>query len=122
MSLVKFVPSQVGAFFDDLRINSKDDVKVRIRGGVLTAHVKRASGRIESATTMLGGQFKQFTAFDPSSLSAADRRKAVQLLRSQGHRQTAIGNLLGVSQPTISLDLKKLDANSRRAKRSRRGA
>ena len=96
----------VGTFLKDLQIGPHDDAKLRIRAGVVSAHVKRADGRVQSATTMLNGQFRRLTAFDPSGLSRTARRKVVRQLRKEGLRQTAIADLLGVSQATVSLDLR----------------
>jgi DNA-binding NarL/FixJ family response regulator len=106
-NLVKHKPAQVDAFLENLQIDPRDDVKLRLKGGVLSAVVRRADGRVQSATTMLGGKFQSRTAYDSDASSPAERRKIVKKLRKEGHRQTAIADLLGVSQATISLDLKK---------------
>lgn len=106
-NLVKANPPRIDAFLEDWRIGPEDDVKLRIRGGVLTAVAKRADGRVQTRTMMLDGRFQRRTAIDTSGLSPAERRKIVRQLRKEGHRQAAIADLLGVSQATISLDLKK---------------
>jgi DNA-binding CsgD family transcriptional regulator len=105
--IVKFDAAKVGAFLGGLNIGPHDEVKMSIRAGVVTAHVKRGSGQAQSATTMLGGQFQRRTAADLSG-SPRDRRKIVRQLTKEGLRQTAIADLLGVSQATVSLDLKKI--------------
>lgn len=105
--LVRFQPSLLSTFLTELKIGDRDDVKMRIKGGVVSAHVKRADGRVQSATTMLDGHFQQMSAFDPNTLTPAERRKVVRKLRKEGHRQIAIADLLGVSQATVSLDLRK---------------
>lgn len=99
--------SAVGTLLEDLRVGRRDDIKLRIRNGVVSAHVKRPDGRVHSATTMLNGQFRQLTNFDPSGLSPAERQRVVKKLRKDGLRQTAIADLIGVSQATVSLDLRK---------------
>jgi DNA-binding NarL/FixJ family response regulator len=99
--------SAVGLLLEELRVGRNDDVKLRIRNGVVTVHAKRPSGRVDSATIMLGGQFQQSTKFDPSGLSPKARQKVVKKLRKDGLRQTAIADLIGVSQATVSLDLRK---------------
>lgn len=99
--------SAVSAILEDLRVRRSDDVKLRIRNGVISASVKRADGRVQSATSMLGGQFRQLTDFDPAGLSLAERQKLVKKLRRDGLKQTAIADLIGVSQATVSLDLRK---------------
>src|SRR5688500_7357425 len=107
-SLVKIDPAALVTFIDDLRIGPRDDVKLRIRGGIASAHVKRASGRVQSVTTMLNGRLRRLTDFRSSGLSPTERRKVVKELRKEGHRQTAIADLIGFSQTTVSHDLKKL--------------
>ncbi|MER8800174.1 hypothetical protein [Mesorhizobium sp. M0019] len=104
---VKLDYSAVGSLLEDLQVGRRDDVKLRIRAGIVSAHVKRADGRVQSATTMLNGQFRQLTDFNPSGLTPAARRRIVKKLRKDGHRQTAIADLIGVSQATVSLDLRK---------------
>lgn len=105
-NIVKFESGRVGPFLDGLKIGPRDDVKLRIRAGVITANVKKPSGRIQSVTAMLNGSFQQLTAFDPTDLSVAERRRIVKKLKKDGLRQTAIADLLGVSQATVSLDLR----------------
>jgi hypothetical protein len=97
----------VGTFLEDLKIGRRDEAKLTIRGGFASAHVKRADGRVQSATLMLTGEFRQMTAFDPAGLSPTRRAKLVKKLYKDGLRQTAIANLIGVSQATVSLDLNK---------------
>jgi DNA-binding NarL/FixJ family response regulator len=106
-NLVKHKPAQVDAFLESLRIDRDDDVKLRLKGGILSIVVKRADGRVQSATTMLGGNFQSRTAYASDEVSPAERREIVKQLRKKGHRQTTIADLLGVSQATVSLDLKK---------------
>lgn len=115
-NVIRFEAAQVGAFLHDLKIGPRDDVTLRVKGGVARAHVKRASGEIHSATTMLGGKFRALTAFDSTDLSPAERRKVVKQLDKDGHTQTAIAALVGVTQATVSLDLKKIRSSRRMAK------
>ncbi|MER8759891.1 hypothetical protein NKH69_30375 [Mesorhizobium sp. M0976] len=98
----------VAAFLEDLNIDRRDSVKLTIQSGFASVHVKKADGRVQSATMMLTGQFRQMTAFEPSAMSPSARRRLVKQLDKQGLRQTAIANLIGVSQATISLDLAKV--------------
>lgn len=101
--LIKFNSALVSTVLDDLRIGPRDDVKMSIRNEVLTANVIRPDGRIHSVTTMLGHRFKRLTAIS-EKLDRADRRKVVKQLRKEGLSQSAVANLLGVSQGTVSLD------------------
>ena len=106
-NLIKSQPTGVDVFLEGLKVGPQDDVRMRLRAGVLTAVVKRADGRVQTATEMLGGQFQRRTAYNPDGLSPAKRRKVVRQLRKEGLRQMAIADLLGVSQATVSLDLQK---------------
>ncbi|MGX8011380.1 hypothetical protein ACVDG8_021650 [Mesorhizobium sp. ORM8.1] len=104
----KFDHSAVATLLEDLNIGRRDSVKLTIQAGFASAHVKRADGRVQSASMMLTGQFRQMTAFEPSEMSPLARRRLVKQLDRQGLRQTAIANLIGVSQATVSLDLAKV--------------
>lgn len=106
-NLVKYKPAQVAAFLDGLAVDRRDDVKLRLKGGVISAVIKRADGRVQTATKMLDVPFERRTDCDSSGMSPAQRRKVVRRLAKEGHRQTAIADLVGVSQATVSLDLKK---------------
>ncbi|TGR36453.1 hypothetical protein, partial [Mesorhizobium sp. M1C.F.Ca.ET.195.01.1.1] len=57
--------SAVSTLLEDLNIGRRDSVKLTIQAGFATAHVKRANGRVQSASMMLDGQFRQMTAFEP---------------------------------------------------------
>ncbi|TIO04402.1 hypothetical protein [Mesorhizobium sp.] len=98
----------VTTLLEDLNVDRRDTVKLTIQSGFASAHVKRADGRVQSASMMLTGQFRQMTAFEPSEMSPSGRRRLVKQLDKQGLRQTAIANLIGVSQATVSLDLAKI--------------
>lgn len=109
-NLIKFDPVQVGSFLEGLKVRANDDVKLRIKGGVMHASVKRQNGRSQTATTLLDGRFRRVTSYDAANSNPSERRKAVEQLHKEGHRQTAIAEILGVSQATISLDIKKIKA------------
>jgi len=97
----------VGAFVEGLALRRGDDAKLRIRDGVLSANVKRADGTAHSLTLMLGGSFGQVTTFNATAVTPAKRAKLVKQLYRKGHRQVEIAGMLGVSQATVSLDLKR---------------
>ena len=97
----------VGTFVEGLALRKGDDAKLRIRDGILSANVKRVDGTAHSLTLMLGGAFEQVTTFDATAITPAKRAKIVKQLYRKGHRQVEIAGLLGVSQATVSLDLKR---------------
>ena len=105
--MLKLNYDAVATLLEGLDIRRGDNVKLTIHNGVAAANVKRTDGRVQSSTTMLNGRFHQQTYFNSSGLSPAARRKVVRKLRKDGHRQTAIADLIGVSQATVSLDLRK---------------
>jgi DNA-binding NarL/FixJ family response regulator len=90
-----------------LALRKGDDAKLRIRDGVVSANVKRADGTSHTLTRMLGGAFEQITSFDAGAVSPTKRAKLVKQLYRKGHRQVEIASMLGVSQATVSLDLKR---------------
>ena len=94
-------------FLGGLNAGPSDDLKLRIKGGVASAHIKRTDGSVQSATSILDGRLQQRTNFDPEGMTPKERRRIVRSLRKAGHRQTAIADLLGVSQATVSLDLRR---------------
>jgi DNA-binding NarL/FixJ family response regulator len=106
-NLVKTQATAIDAFIEDLDFNPRaDDLTLRVRRGVMSARVKRADGRVYTATAILGS-FRRIVSADPSNMSPAKRRKIVRELHKEGHRQTAIAEMLGVSQATVSLDLRR---------------
>ena len=104
--LTKLETSWVGTFLEGMKLSSRDDVTLRIHRGIMTIRVKRSDGRIQSDSTAIGGPSQRLN-FDPSALSPAERPNVARRLRREGHRQRAIARLLGVSQATFSLDLRK---------------
>ena len=100
-------PRHIAGFLEGLNVDSDDDLKLRVKGGVASAHIKRVDGSVQSATSVLDGRFRQMTNFDPEGMTPKERRKVVRSLAKAGHRQTAIADLLGVSQATVSLDLRR---------------
>lgn len=106
-NLIKHEPAYI-SLAEALNINPrKDELKLRIKGGVASAVVKRRDGTVQSITTMLGGRFKRRTEFDSSNLTQRERVKLVKQLRKEGLTQTAIAEYIGMSQGTVSQDLKK---------------
>lgn len=107
-NVTMYRPATLDAFLDDLKTDfSRDEIKLVVRKGVAKATIKRANGHVHTAATMLGGRFQSRTSFDPTGMTPVRRRKLVRQFSKDGLRQTAIADLLGVSQATISLDLRK---------------
>lgn len=86
----------------------RDSYVIKGGAGVAVAHVKKPSGEVFSMHIRANGAFRQMTHFAPSQLSVAERRKLELDLYEQGHTQSEIADLVGVSQPTVAHDLKKL--------------
>lgn len=85
----------------------KDKLKLTISDGFVAAHIKRPDGQVVSHKSNVDSGFRQMTVVGGSSGPTA-RREIVKELRKEGKSQAAIANLLGVSQATVSLDLKTL--------------
>jgi len=92
-----------------IKIDPRSDTYV-IKGGagVAVAHVKKPNGEVQSMHIRTDGALQQFTRFDPNQISVAERRNLEKSLYQKGMSQSDIADLLGVSQATVSLDLKKL--------------
>lgn len=87
----------------------RDTYVIRGSGGVAVAHVRKPDGQVFSTRVQANGALKQFTSFDATALSVAERRNLEhQLYTVQRLRQTEIADLLGVSQATVANDLKIL--------------
>ncbi len=88
---------------------SKEFFTIEGGAGVLFASVKRANGDVQTARTRASGKGRltEWTSFESGGMSADERRNLIKQMRKGGLTQTAIGKMLGVSQPTVSLDLRK---------------
>jgi hypothetical protein len=111
--LVPVKSARVVEFLDGLNIGPRDKAKFKIEGGVISAHVKRANGRVQSASEMLGGRFRRLTDCKGGELCISERRKLVAQLDKERLPQTAIADLIGVSQATVSNDLRAIKAQKR---------
>jgi DNA-binding NarL/FixJ family response regulator len=108
-SLVPVKPNAMVSFFRHLRIDPRRDTfKIVDSASVISAHVKRPTGEVLSARLRAKGSLKQFTKFDPADLTVQQRRVLEREMPKEGMSQAGIANLLGVSQATVSLDLKRL--------------
>ena len=86
---------QVANVVSDLAIDPKRDTfKITGNFGVISAHVRKADGEVVSLRIRARGALRQVTKFDAKSLK-------------EGLSQAAIADLLGVSQATVCLDLKR---------------
>ena len=109
--MTKLVPSRPDAMLEalsDFNLRPGDTFKIISAKGVLAIHKRKPSGEVQSVRVQAKGSFKQATSFDPTQISIAERRKLEEGMTKQGLSQSAIADLLGVSQATVSLDLRKL--------------
>ncbi|OWO89550.1 hypothetical protein B5E41_30370 [Rhizobium esperanzae] len=73
----------------------------------ISVHVEKSDGRVISRKFRTDGSFRQMTVFNKATVDSEERCKIVVQLDEDGLSQTAIAHLLGISQPTVSLDLQK---------------
>lgn len=107
------VPSRPDPMLDVLanfRLKPSDTFKIVSSKGVLTINRRKASGEVESMRVRAKGSFKQYTTFDPKQISKAERRQLEADMIDSGLTQSEVADLVGVSQATVSLDLKRLKA------------
>lgn len=99
--------ASIEAVLTGLKIGPRDTFKITGSSNILSVHIKKPNGAVHSAKLKAKGSFQQLTSFDPTTLSIKERRKLTKQLYADGMSQAEIGNMLGVSQATISLDLRK---------------
>jgi hypothetical protein len=108
-ALVPERPNKALSIIDYLGIKPKRDTfKIRGSSGMIYGHVKKPTGEVLSVRIRARGSLKQFTNFDPNELSIDERRTLEQNMYDEGLSQAEIANLLGVSQATVCLDLKRV--------------
>ncbi|MBY5551027.1 sigma-70 family RNA polymerase sigma factor [Rhizobium leguminosarum] len=73
----------------------------------MSLHVEKPDGRVISQKFRTDGSFRQVTVFNKGTVDPEERRKIVVQLDKDGLSQSAIADLLGISQPTVSLDLQR---------------
>jgi DNA-binding NarL/FixJ family response regulator len=109
--MTKLVPSRPDGMLTvltDFNLHPSDTFKIVSAKGVLTIHNRKANGEVSSMRVRAKGSFKQATNFDPSQITVAERRELEAGMHQSGLSQSEIADLLGVSQATVSLDLRKL--------------
>lgn len=95
--------------FETLNIDPhRDNYKISGGAGIAVAHITKATGEILSVRARANGAFKQMTRFDPAVLSVEERRDLEKQLHEEKRTQSEIADMLGVSQSTVSQDLRKL--------------
>lgn len=73
----------------------------------MSVNVEKPDGRVISQKFRTDGSFRQITVYNKAAVDPEERRKLVAELDADGLSQSAIADLLGISQPTVSLDLQK---------------
>ncbi len=107
-SLMSVQSAPMSRLFGGLQIEpSTDTFEIQGAAGVISITVKKANGAVQTATIRAKGRMTEWSNFERSGMSTAERQKLVKQMRRTGLTQSAIAKKLGVSQPTVSLDLKK---------------
>lgn len=84
-----------------------DKFLIKGAAGVAVAHVQKPDGRVYSMRVQANGALQQFTQFDANRLTVEERRKLeAEMYHNNQLTQSEIADILGVSQATISNDLK----------------
>ncbi|BAU90585.1 MULTISPECIES: hypothetical protein [Methylobacteriaceae] len=107
----KLVPSRPDPMLDVLstfRLKPTDTFKIVSSKGVLTINRRKSTGEVEQMRVRAKGSFQQLTKFEPAQITIAERRKLEAEMVKSGLTQSEVADLIGVSQATVSLDLKKL--------------
>ena len=84
-------------------VNSGDRFSLTYRDGILEAHVKRKSGKVETAMKFVkGGGFSQMSSFEPEQMSRDDRNTLIKKLYAKGEKQKELEKKFGLTQAMIS--------------------
>ncbi len=106
--LVPAKPDNLLSALGEFNVRPTDTFKITGSGGVVSIHKRKKDGRVESLRVRANGSFQQATRFDPSQITIDERRTLEAGMYKSGLSQSEIADLLGVSQATVSLDLKKI--------------
>lgn len=69
--------------------------------------VRHQTNEVQSVRLHASGAFTEATSFNPEKLTLAQRRSLTRDLYEDKRSQAEIADLLGVSQATVSLDLRR---------------
>lgn len=105
--LVPARPDNLLSALSEFNVRPTDTFKITGSGGVVSIHKTKKDGRVESLRVRANGSFQQATRFDPSQISITERRELEVGMYESGLSQSEIADLLGISQATVSLDLRK---------------
>lgn len=100
-------PNSISLVFPDGFDPAQDKFVAHGGGGYASITVKKPNGQVQSQTYSANNRMQTYTTFDGSNLGKEERKKIVREMHRQGHSQAKIGVAVGVSQATVSNDLKK---------------
>ena len=106
------------------QINADIKISLEIINGFISASRKNLStGEILSYSGTFDNNFRSFESINPSEMSVTERQNIVKALyrNGRGESQTTIAKKLGVSQSTISKDVRQIKANNSTNSRYSRG-
>lgn len=101
-------PPPMLSLFGGLQIDPRIDAfQIEGSAGVISVSVRRPNGDVQTATVRAEGRMTEWSNFEPRGMSADRRRRLVKEMRRAGLSQSTIAKKLGVSQATVSLDLRR---------------
>lgn len=105
--VVRSKSAPMSQLFGGLHIDpSTDTFEIQGAAGVISIVVKRPNGNVQTATIRAKARLTEWSNFERTEMSRAERQNLVKQMRRTGLTQSAIAKKLGISQPTVSLDLK----------------
>ena len=91
-----------------VKLRPEDTFTLKCQKGFVAINVKRGdTGETTTLQLHSTGAYKKWVKFDPASLTPKKRVELVKELHASRMTQSAIASELGVSQATISLDLRR---------------
>lgn len=100
-------PNSISLVFPEGFDPAQDKFVAHGGGGYASLTVKKPNGQVQSQSYSANNRMQTYTTFDGSNLDKEERKKIVREMSSQGHSQAKIGIAVGVSQATVSNDLKE---------------
>lgn len=104
------VPLQGSVFellAESLNVRRGDTIELKFVKGLWRSRRVYEDGRVETSRAYMQGKLRTLTFYDGAKMSVADRVKLVKRLYAEGHTQTEIAQLIGVSQSTVSNDIRR---------------
>ncbi|QWW71365.1 hypothetical protein [Rhizobium sp. WYJ-E13] len=95
---------------DAFGISPGDKFNISGVSDFMSVHVEKRDGRVITQRFRTNGNFRQMMVYNKGDVDPSERREIIVDLDADRLSQSAIADILGISQATVSLDLQKAKA------------